>query len=256
MDDHTAGKNRAVLVTGGSRGIGAAVSRLLAAEGWRVAVNYVSDEEAALRTVEAIHAAGGEALPFQADSADPEQVKQLFDEASAAFGPLSALVNNAGITGPVSRLDEADHYTLERAVRVNILGVFYCAQAFIRQASTRYGGKGGAMVNISSVAAELGSPGEYTWYAATKGAIDSFTIGLAKELAGEGIRVNAVSPGLIATEIHERESKAPERLERLQSAIPLGRAGEAEEVAEAVSWLLSDAASYCLGANIKVSGGR
>ncbi len=256
MDDHTPGKNRSVLVTGGSRGIGAATCALLARQGWRVAVNYRSDEEAVIRVVEAIRQAGGEALPFQADTADPAQVDQLFDEVSAAFGQIDALVNNAGVTGRVSRLDEAEAGVLERAVQVNVLGVLYCSQAFIRQASTRYGGKGGAIVNISSVAAGIGGAGEYTWYAATKGAVDSLTLGLSKELAAEGIRVNAVSPGLIETEIHERESKAPGRLERLQGAIPLGRAGQPREVAEAVAWLLSDAASYCLGANIKVSGGR
>jgi NAD(P)-dependent dehydrogenase (short-subunit alcohol dehydrogenase family) len=256
MDDSSKDHPGTVLVTGGSRGIGAAISRKLAGEGWRVAINYVSDEEAAQASVEAVRALGGEARAYQADTADERALAELFDRAAGELGPLSALVNNAGVTGPVSRFDEASSETLRRALDVNVMGVFLCSQAFIRTASRVYGGAGGAIVNISSVAAGLGSPGEYVWYAASKGAVDSLTIGLARELAQEGIRVNAVSPGLIDTEIHERESRSPGRLQRMESLIPLGRAGRAEEIANAVAWLLSEEASYVTGANLKVSGGR
>ncbi|MEJ2016396.1 MAG: SDR family NAD(P)-dependent oxidoreductase, partial [Limibacillus sp.] len=216
-----------VLVTGGSRGIGAAISSKLGAAGWRVAINYVSDEAAAQASVEAVRALGGEARAYQADSSDEKEVAELFDAAGTELGPINALVNNAGVTGPVSRFDEASSDTLRRALDVNVMGVFLCSQAFIRKASTLYGGPGGSIVNISSVAAGIGSPGEYVWYAATKGAVDSFNIGLARELAKEGIRVNAVSPGLIDTEIHERESRSPGRLQRIESMIPVGRAGKA-----------------------------
>ena len=206
MDEGTQGGSQLALVTGGGRGIGAAICKQLAAGGWRVAVNYVNDEEAASATVAEIHRAGGDARAYQADTSDPRAIEKLFDTLNGDFGQVTALVNNAGVTGPV--------------------------------------------------AAGLGSPGEYTWYAATKGGVDSLTIGLSKELAQEKIRVNAVSPGLIDTEIHERESRSPGRLQRLEGQIPMGRAGQADEVAAAVVWLLSDAASYITGANLKVSGGR
>lgn len=256
MDEGTQGGSQLALVTGGGRGIGAAICKQLAAGGWRVAVNYVNDEEAASATVAEIHRAGGDARAYQADTSDPRAIEKLFDTLNGDFGQVTALVNNAGVTGPVSRLDEAAPDMLQRAVEVNLLGVFHCCQSFVRRASPLYGGPGGAIVNISSVAAGLGSPGEYTWYAATKGGVDSLTIGLSKELAQEKIRVNAVSPGLIDTEIHERESRSPGRLQRLEGQIPMGRAGQADEVAAAVVWLLSDAASYITGANLKVSGGR
>ncbi|WP_455373822.1 SDR family NAD(P)-dependent oxidoreductase, partial [Limibacillus halophilus] len=227
MDDSSKKQPGTVLVTGGSRGIGAAISRKLASSGWRVAINYVSDEEAAQESVEAVRALGGEARAYQADTSDERSVAELFDLAGTELGPLTALVNNAGVTGAVSPFDEATADTLRRALDVNVMGVFLCCQAFIRAAARKHGGAGGSLVNISSVAAQIGSPGEYVWYAATKGAVDSLTTGLSRELAGEGIRVNAVSPGLIDTEIHERESRSPGRVKRIEGMIPLGRAGRA-----------------------------
>ena len=244
-----------MLVTGGGRGIGAATARLAAGRGYAVCVNYQRDAEAAEQVVAEIAEAGGKALAVQADVAQDEEVERLFETAQGQLGPLTALVNNAGVTGRISRLDEAEAEVIRRAVDINVTGAILCARAAVRRISTRHGGPGGGIVNISSVAAALGSPGEYVWYAATKGAIDSLTVGLSKELAEDGIRVNAVAPGLINTEIHA-SSGLPDRAERLAHLVPMGRAGEAEEIAEAVLWLLSDAASYVTGAVLRVSGGR
>ncbi len=244
-----------MLVTGGGRGIGAATARLAAGRGYAVCVNYQRDAEAAEQVVAEIAEAGGKALAVQADVAQDEEVERLFETAQGQLGPLTALVNNAGVTGRISRLDEAEADAIRRAVDINVTGAILCARAAVRRISTRHGGPGGGIVNISSVAAALGSPGEYVWYAATKGAIDSLTVGLSKELAEDGIRVNAVAPGLINTEIHA-SSGLPDRAERLAHLVPMGRAGEAEEIAEAVLWLLSDAASYVTGAVLRVSGGR
>ncbi|RDD62216.1 glucose 1-dehydrogenase [Ferruginivarius sediminum] len=244
------------IVTGGSRGIGAAVARDAARNGWAVCVNYVGNARAAEAVVREIESAGGTACAVQADTADPAAVTRLFDAAREKLGPVSALVNNAGITGPVSRLDQAEAETIRRVIDVNVNGALYCAREAVRRMSPRYGGGGGVIVNISSGAATLGSPNDYVWYAASKGAVDSLTVGLAKEVAGEGIRVNGVAPGLTVTDIHAESSGDAGRVEKLAPSVPLGRAGTPEEVANAVLWLMSDAASYVTGTTIRVSGGR
>lgn len=244
-----------LLVTGGGRGIGAAVARLGAARGYAVCVNYRSDAVAAEAVVAEIERAGGRALALPADVAREEEVERLFHAVDAELPPLTALVNNAGVTGRVARLEEAAAETIRDVVDLNLLGSIWCARAAVRRMARRYGGAGGAIVNISSGAATLGSPGEYVWYAASKGAIDSLTLGLARENAGEGIRVNAVAPGFVQTEIHAA-SGMPDRLEKVAPTMPIGRAAEPEEIAEAVIWLLSDAASYTTGAVLRVAGGR
>lgn len=248
--------NGTLVVTGGSRGIGAAVCRAAAARGWPVAVNYRANAEAADALVAEIRGRGGLAAALQADVADPEAIPGLFDAAERALGPIAGLVNNAGITGPVGRLDAAEVDTVRRAVELNVTGAILCAREAVRRMSPRHGGSGGAIVNISSGAATLGSPNDYVWYAASKGAVDSLTIGLSKEVAGEGIRVNQVSPGLTETDIHAESSRAPDRVEKLAPGVPMGRAGTPEEVAAAVIWLLSPEASYVAGASIRVAGGR
>jgi len=244
-----------LLVTGGGRGIGAATVRLAAREGYAVCVNYRDRAAPAEALVAAIREAGGSALALQADIAREDEVQRLFAAMDRELGPATALVNNAGLAGPASRLDEADGADLRRVVEVNLLGALYCARAAVRRMAPRHGGRGGAIVNISSVAATLGSPGEYVWYAAAKAGVDALTVGLARELAGEGIRVNAVAPGLVKTTIHA-DSGMPDRLERIASTVPIGRAGEPEEIAQAVVWLLSEHASYTTGAVLRVGGGR
>ena len=243
-----------LLVTGGGRGIGAAVARLGAARGYAVCVNYRRDAAAAEAVVAAIAAAGGRALAVQADVAREDEVERLFAAVDAALPPLTALVNNAGSAGQVNRLEEAPAETIRQVMDLNVLGSIWCARAAIRRMARRHGGSGGAIVNLSSGAATIGSPGEYVWYAASKGAIDSLTLGLAKENAGEGIRVNAVAPGFVRTEIHAG-SGMPDRLEKVAPTMPIGRAAEPEEIAEAVLWLLSDAVSYTIGAILRVVGG-
>jgi NAD(P)-dependent dehydrogenase (short-subunit alcohol dehydrogenase family) len=247
--------NPTLLITGGSRGIGAATALLAARQGYAVAVNYHHNSLAADEVVRQIRAAGGQAMTVQADVADEAQVQAMFLKIDARLGPLRGLVNNAGIVDMPVRVDEMSTARLRRMFDTNILGSFLCAREAVRRMSTRHGGQGGAIVNVSSAAARLGSPGQYVDYAASKGAIDTFTLGLAREVAAEGIRVNAVRPGIIETEIHA-SGGLPHRARDLAPQVPMQRAGQAEEVAQSIIWLLSDAASYTTGALLDVSGGR
>jgi len=248
-------QSRVMIVTGGGRGIGAATARLAAARGYAVCVNYLRDRDAADAVVHDIRNDGGRAIAVPGDVASEADVLRLFQETDRSLGPLSALVNNAGIVTRQSRVEAMDAARLQLMFATNIIGPFLCAREAIKRMSTTHGGKGGAIVNISSAAARLGSPGEYVDYAASKGAIDTMTIGLAKELAGEGIRVNCVRPGFVNTAIHAAGGE-PDRIERLRDNIPMKRGGEPEEVARAVLWLLSDEASYSTGAILDVTGGR
>jgi len=244
------------VVTGGSKGIGAATAELLAARGWDVCLTYLSDDAGARAVVETIGAAGGEAWPVRCDVGEEGDVVSLFAAVDdAGRGPLGVLVNNAGVVDQRARVDELDGTRLHRLFATNVFGTMLCAREAVRRMSTVHGGSGGAIVNVSSAAARLGSPGEYVDYAATKGAVDTFTVGLAREVATEGIRVNAVRPGIIDTGIHVTGGQ-PDRVARLGPAIPMQRAGEAAEVAAAIAWLASDDASYCTGAILDVSGGR
>lgn len=237
------------VVTGGSRGIGAAVSARLAQEGHDVVIGYHSDEAAAAKAADAVRAAGRRCVTVQVDTADEAAVDRLFDTAAAELGPVTGLVNNAGVSGPVGPLADADAADMRRALDVNVLGYLLCARRAVRDLKAN---GGGAIVNISSAAATLGAPGEYVHYAAAKGAVDTLTVGLAKEVAGDGIRVNAVAPGVIWTEFHAD----PERPAKLADGIPMGRSGQPEEIAAAVSWLLSADASYATGTVLRVAGGR
>lgn len=246
---------KVMLVTGGSRGIGAATARIGAQRGYAVAVNYVHNRAAADEIVSAIRDSGGEAMAVQADVAAEAEVVRMFQEVDRVLGPVQALVNNAGILERQARVDELDAARLTRILATNVTGSFICAREAVRRMSTRHGGSGGAIVNLSSIAARLGAPNEYVDYAASKGAIDTLTVGLAKEVAGEGIRVNGVRPGVIYTDIHASGGE-PGRVDRVKDAVPMKRGGNAEEVAQAILWLLSDEASYVTGTFVDVTGGR
>lgn len=246
---------RALLVTGASRGIGAAVAKTAAASGGRVAVNYVSNADAAAAVVADIAAQGGEAFAIRGDISREEDILAMFSAVDDRFGRLDGLVNNAGIVDRKARVDEMSASRVARMMQTNVVGSILCAREAVRRMSTRHGGNGGAIVNLSSMAAVLGSPGEYADYAASKGAIDSFTIGLAREVADEGIRVNAVRPGIIDTEIHASGGQ-PDRVAQFRGMVPMKREGTAQEVASAVVWLLSSESSYATGAILNISGGR
>ena len=246
---------KTILITGAGRGIGAACAMLAAARGYRVCVNYRADSAAALDVVRAIEEAGGSAFAVQADVAREEEVVRMFAEVDARCGRLDALVNNAGILARQMRVEQMDAARIGRILATNVTGSFLCAREAVLRMSAKHGGSGGAIVNVSSRAAVLGSSGEYVDYAASKAALDALTIGLSKEVANEGIRVNGVRPGLIDTEMHASGGE-PGRIARLQGSVPMGRGGEAIEVARAILWLLSDEASYTTGSFIEVSGGR
>lgn len=246
---------KSLLVTGGSRGIGAATARLAAARGWRVAVNYASNARAADAVVADIEAAGGEAFAVKADVGSEPDILAMFAEIDGRWGALDGLVNNAGVVDRTARVDEMDLARLERMMRINVIGSILVAREAVKRMSTRHGGKGGAIVNLSSAAAELGSPGQYVDYAASKGAIDTFTIGLGREVAAEGIRVTGVRPGVIDTEIHASGGE-PDRVARYRGLVPMKREGTADEVANAILWLLSNEASYATATTVNISGGR
>jgi NAD(P)-dependent dehydrogenase (short-subunit alcohol dehydrogenase family) len=247
--------SRSIVITGGSRGIGAATARLAARRGYAVCVNYVRNRAAADAVVGAIASAGGQAIAVAADVSIEDDVARLFRTADERFGGVDALVNNAGILETQRRVDEMDAARLNRILAANVTSCFLCSKEAVRRMSTRHGGRGGAIVNVSSVASRLGSPGEYVDYAASKGAVDTLTIGLSREVAAEGIRVNAVRPGFIYTGIHASGGE-PNRVDRIKGGLPMQRGGQPEEVANAILWLLSDEASYATGTFIDVGGGR
>ena len=244
-----------IVITGASRGIGAATARLAALQGYRVCINYHADDEAAERVLAEVRELGAEAIAVRADVSVEDEVIQLFHRVDSELGRVTALVNNAGTIGHTSRLEDMSEFRLLKLMKTNVVGPMLCAKHALQRMSTRHGGLGGSIVNVSSVAARLGSPNEYVDYAASKGALDTFTVGLAKEVASEGVRVNAVRPGYIHTDFHAL-SGDPDRVSTLEASLPMGRGGRAEEVAEAIIWLLSDKASYSTGSFIDLGGGR
>ncbi|CUI53771.1 SDR family oxidoreductase [Achromobacter xylosoxidans] len=244
-----------ILITGGSRGVGAATARLAAAQGYNVAISYVANEAAAQAVVADVRALGRRALAMRADSADPDQIAGLFNAIDREFGRLDVLVNNAAIIARQSRLEDLAFERMQRIFAVNSLGPMLCAQQAARRMSQRHNGRGGAIINISSAAARLGSPNEYVDYAASKGALESFTIGFSKEVAREGIRVNCVRPGHIYTEMHASGGE-PGRVDRIKDTVPMGRGGQPEEVARAILWLAGAEASYVTGTFVDVTGGK
>lgn len=247
--------SKVVIVTGGSRGIGAATALLAAKQGYAVCVNYQTRVEAADTVVEAVESEGGRAIAVAGDVSSAEKVVRIFEETEAKLGPVTALVNNAGILEQQMRVEAMTPERWSRVLAINVIGSFLCAREAVKRMSTKSGGSGGAIVNVSSMAAKLGAPGEYVDYAASKAAVDALTIGLAKEVADESIRVNAVRPGVIYTEIHASGDE-PDRVERVKESVPMKRGGSPEEVAQAILWLLSDEASYVTGTFVDVSGGR
>ncbi len=246
---------RAVIVTGASRGIGAAIARLVGANGFPIAVNFLTNRAAAEDVVREIASGGGQAIAIQGDVSREEEILRLFKTTVRELGPIGGLVNNAGATGGLFRVEAVPAKAIAQVLATNVAGTMLCSREAVRRMSVRHGGAGGSIVNISSLAARTGGAGEWVHYAASKGAIDSFTIGLAREVASEGIRVNAVAPGLIETELHAANG-VPDRLSRLAPTIPMGRPGTALEVAQGVLWLLSAAASYTTGTILEIGGGR
>lgn len=247
--------DKVILITGASRGIGAATARLAARQGYRICINYHADDAAAQQVLEQVRGLGAEAIAVRADASVEDEVVRLFQRIDQELGPLTALVNNAGTIAQQSRVEDMSEFRLLKMMKTNVVGPMLCAKHALRRMSRRHGGQGGAIVNVSSVAARLGSPAEYVDYAASKGALDTFTLGLSKEVAGEGVRVNAVRPGYIHTGFHAL-SGDPGRVGKLEPGIPMGRGGQPEEVAEAIMWLLSDQASYATGTFIDLGGGR
>lgn len=244
-----------ILITGGSRGVGAATARLAATQGYDVAISFVSDEAAALAVAADVEAVGRRALAMRADSADPQQIAQLFAAIDEKFGRIDVLVNNAGILSRQSRLEDLGFERMQRIFAVNAIGPMLCAQQAVKRMSHRYNGRGGVVINISSASARLGSPNEYVDYAASKGALETFTIGFAKEVARDGIRVNGIRPGHIYTDMHASGGE-PGRVDRVKDSIPMGRGGQPEEVARAILWLASDEASFITGTFLDVTGGK
>lgn len=247
--------DKVILITGASRGIGAATALLAARQGYRICINYHADDAAAQQVLEQVRELGAEAIAVRADASVEDEVVRLFQRIDQELGPLTALVNNAGTIAQQSRVEDMSEFRLLKMMKTNVVGPMLCAKHALRRMSRRHGGQGGSIVNVSSVAARLGSPAEYVDYAASKGALDTFTLGLSKEVAGEGVRVNAVRPGYIHTGFHAL-SGDPDRVGKLEPCIPMSRGGQPEEVAEAIMWLLSDQASYATGTFIDLGGGR